>query len=225
MQKIISTPHSNLEIRTFGKKEVSNLDFSSPKSTEILQTFLSDFYGVPRENIIGMQQVHGIQIHKAEESIPPLVGDGLWTERKDLILVVKTADCMPLFFWSNTHPLIGVLHSGWKGTRDGITQEMIQILHSKFPKIGLQFYLGPCIRGTEYEVKEDVSIFFESYKKSTTKIQNQIYLGLEHVVKEVLEKREIPMEDCEISSLSHPDYFSHRGKDTGRNLNVIRFLD
>ncbi len=225
MQKIISTPHSNLEIRTFGKKEVSNLDFSSPNSMEILQTYLSDFYGVPRENIIGMQQVHGIQIHKAEEANPPLQGDGLWTQKKDLILFVKTADCMPLFFWSGTHPLIGVLHSGWKGTRDGITQEMIQILKSKFPKIELHFFLGPCIRGTEYEVKEDVSIFFESYKKSITKIQNQIYLGLEHVVKEVLEKRDIPMEDCEISSLSHPDYFSHRGKDIGRNLNVIRFLD
>jgi pimeloyl-ACP methyl ester carboxylesterase len=33
------------------------------------------------------------------------------------------------------------------------------------------------------------------------------------------------LEDCNISTLSHPDYFSHRGKDIGRNLNVIRFLN
>jgi len=224
MQKIISTPHSKIEMITFGKKDLNSIDFSSPSSAQQIKDFLSERYGSPKENIFGLNQVHGVQIFKAEESHPPLTGDGLWTERKDFLLYVKTADCMPLFFWSHTHPLIGILHSGWKGTRDGITQKMIAHIRHIYPSIGLTFFLGPCIRGYEYEVKEDVSTYFESFKSGIMKKEGKIYLGLENVVHEVLNECDIEIDDSNLSTLSHPDYFSHRGKDTGRNINVVRFM-
>ena len=224
MQKIISTPHSKIEMTTFGKKDLNSIDFSSPSSAQQIKDFLSERYGSPKENIFGLNQVHGVQIFKAEESHPPLTGDGLWTERKDFLLYVKTADCMPLFFWSHTHPLIGILHSGWKGTRDGITQKMIAHIRHIYPSIGLTFFLGPCIRGYEYEVKEDVSTYFESFQSGIMKKEGKIYLGLENVVHEVLNECDIEIDDSNLSTLSHPDYFSHRGKDTGRNINVIHFI-
>ena len=224
MQKIISTPHSKIEMITFGKKDLNSIDFSSPSSAQQIKDFLSERYGSPKEKIYGLNQVHGVQIFKAEESHPPLTGDGLWTERKDFLLYAKTADCMPLFFWSHTHPLIGILHSGWKGTRDGITQKMIAHIRHIYPSIGLTFFLGPCIRGYEYEVKEDVSIYFESFKSGIMKKEGKIYLGLENVVHEVLNECDIEIDDSNLSTLSHPDYFSHRDKDTGRNINVIRFI-
>jgi len=224
MQKIISTPHSKIEMITFGKKDLNSIDFSSPSSAQQIKDFLSERYGSPKENIFGLNQVHGVQIFKAEESHPPLTGDGLWTERKDFLLYVKTADCMPLFFWSHTHPLIGILHSGWKGTRDGITQKMIAHIRHIYPSIGLTFFLGPCIRGYEYEVKEDVSTYFESFISGIMKKEGKIYLGLENVIHEVLNECDIEIDDSNLSTLSHPDYFSHRDKDTGRNINVIRFI-
>lgn len=224
MQKIISTPHSKIEMITFGKKDLNSIDFSSPSSAQQIKDFLSERYGSPKEKIYGLNQVHGVQIFKAEESHPPLTGDGLWTERKDFLLYVKTADCMPLFFWSHTHPLIGILHSGWKGTRDGITQKMIAHIRHIYPSIGLTFFLGPCIRGYEYEVKEDVSTYFESFISGIMKKEGKIYLGLENVIHEVLNECDIEIDDSNLSTLSHPDYFSHRDKDTGRNINVIRFI-
>lgn len=224
MQKIISTPHSNIEMTTHGKKDLPSIDFSSPSSTQQISDFLSERYRVLKENIYGLNQVHGVQIWKAEESHPPLTGDGLWTERKDFLLYVKTADCMPLFFWSNSLPLIGILHSGWKGTRDGITQKMITHIRHIHPNIGLSFFLGPCIRGYEYEVKEDVSIYFESYKSGVINKEGKIYLGLENIIREVMNEYDTEINDSNISTLSHPDYFSHRDKDTGRNINVIRFI-
>ena len=150
--------------------------------------------------------------------------ESIGKERKDFLLYVKTADCMPLFFWSHTHPLIGILHSGWKGTRDGITQKMIAHIRHIYPSIGLTFFLGPCIRGYEYEVKEDVSTYFESFISGIMKKEGKIYLGLENVVHEVLNECDIEIDDSNLSTLSHPDYFSHRDKDTGRNINVIRFI-
>jgi YfiH family protein len=224
MQKIISTHHSKIEMITFGKNDLNSIDFSSPSSTQQIKVFLSERYGSPEEKIYGLNQVHGTQIFKAEDSYPPLTGDGIWTEKKDILLFVKTADCMPLFFWSYTQPLIGILHSGWKGTRDGITQKMITHIRHLYPSLSLSFFLGPCIRGYEYEVKEDVSTYFESYKSGIIKKEGKIYLGLENVVQEVLSEYNIVMDDSKFSTLSHPDYFSHRGKDTGRNINVIRFM-
>jgi YfiH family protein len=224
MQKIISTPHSKIEMTTLGKKNLPSIDFSSPSSAQQIKDLLSERYGTPQEKIYGLNQVHGVQIWKAEESHPPLTGDGIWTERNDFLLYVKTADCMPLFFWSHTHPLIGILHSGWKGTRDGITQKMISLIRHINPSIGLSFLLGPCIRGYEYEVKEDVSTFFENYKSGILKKEGKMYLGLENIVQEILNGYEIKIDDSNLSTLSHPDYFSHRGKDTGRNINVVRFM-
>ena len=127
------------------------------------------------------------------------------------------------FFWSTNKLVFGVLHSGWKGTRDGITQKMIIALKTKYPDIKLNFYLGPCIRQNEYEIKEDVSIFFD--KKSLRFINDKIYLGLENIISFIIKENNFILDDCNISTLSHPEYFSHRGKDIGRNLNVIRYLN
>jgi polyphenol oxidase len=223
MQKIIETGFGKIEISTFGKQELSDIDFNSENASLLISKRLSELLNTSETNIYGLKQVHGIDFFLAEQSPQISTGDGLWTLNKDNILYVKTADCMPLFFWSNSRLLFGVLHSGWKGTRDGITQKMINALKTQYPDIQLNFYLGPCIRKNEYEVKEDVSIFFD--KKALSFISNKIYLGLENAISFIIKENNYILEDCNISTLSHPDYFSHRGKDIGRNLNVIRFLN
>jgi polyphenol oxidase len=223
MQKIIETGFGKIEISTFGKQELSDIDFNSENASLLISKRLSELLNTSETNIYGLKQVHGIDFFLAEQSPQISTGDGLWTLNKDNILYVKTADCMPLFFWSTSRLLFGVLHSGWKGTRDGITQKMINALKTQYPDIQLNFYLGPCIRKNEYEVKEDVSIFFD--KKALSFISNKIYLGLENAISFIIKENNYILEDCNISTLSHPDYFSHRGKDIGRNLNVIRFLN
>ena len=223
MQKIIETDFGKIEISIFGKRELSNIDFNSDNASLLISKRLSELLNTSESNIYGLKQVHGIDFFLAEESPLVSTGDGLWTQGKEKILYVKTADCMPIFFWSTNKLLFGVLHSGWKGTRDGITQKMINALKTQYPEIELNFYLGPCIRQNEYEIKEDVSIYFDN--RSLKFINDKIYLGLENVISFIIKENNFTLEDCNISTLSHPDYFSHRGKDIGRNLNVIRFLN
>ena len=223
MQKLIETDLGKIEISIFGKRELSDIDFTSENASLLISKRLSELLNISEKNIYGLKQVHGIDFFLAETSPQITTGDGLWTLNKDKILYVKTADCMPIFFWSSTHPLFGVLHSGWKGTRDGITQKLISQLKTKFPDIILNFYLGPCIRQNEYEIKDDVSIFFE--KSALSFVNDKIFLGLENVISLIIKENNFMLEDCNVSTLSHPDYFSHRGKDIGRNLNVIRFLN
>ena len=42
--------------------------------------------------------------------------DGLVTSKKDLILTLKVADCVPIFLYDDNRKNFGVIHSGWRGT-------------------------------------------------------------------------------------------------------------
>lgn len=47
-------------------------------------------------------------------------GDGIFTGRTGLCLLIKTADCLPLYFYGNKKENIGVIHMGWRPAAGGI---------------------------------------------------------------------------------------------------------
>lgn len=70
-----------------------------------------------------MKQVHGSDVK--------LVGapgqhecDGIFTELPELALVVRTADCLPLVFYSEKERLSGVVHMGWRSAVTGILENI-----------------------------------------------------------------------------------------------------
>lgn len=66
-----------------------------------------------------MNQLHGPQVRFIEK--PGLYDcDGLFTKTGKIALAVKTADCMPLIFYSKEEDVIGVVHMGWRSAREGI---------------------------------------------------------------------------------------------------------
>lgn len=80
--------------------------------------------------------------------------DGLVTTKKNMVLVIRTADCLPLFFCSQKNNYIGLLHLGWKSLNKGILKTLAGFLKDKgCGKI--TFVAGPGLRKCCYEVKED----------------------------------------------------------------------
>ena len=77
------------------------------------------------EAVLELQQVHGAELYfepGAEALLQPqlaplLAGDGLAESRPGLGLLVKTADCQPLFFVHESGRYIAGLHVGWRGNR------------------------------------------------------------------------------------------------------------
>lgn len=221
MLKTIETQYGILELRTLGKKELDSLGERPDLKTYIEE--IGNIFSVETKKIYGLEQVHGTEIYTTgSENIQ--TGDGIYTTSKDAVLFVKTADCMPIFFWSQEIPLFGVLHSGWKGTRDGITNLCIQLMKNLYPSLQLNFYLGPCIRREEYEVREDVSQFFDKFEGAVVQVNEKLYLGLDKVIETIVGQSGFTYADSRISNFSDPGYFSHRKGDTGRNLNTIRIL-
>ena len=113
--------------------------------------------------------------------------DGLIGEKGD-VLVIKSADCLPVIVYDNIKECIAAVHSGWKGTANSIVKEAITKMLSLGSNASeLKIYVGPHIQKTSFEVMDDVKNVFEknfSYEGIIEKKDETHYLiDLGRVVK------------------------------------------
>lgn len=107
--------------------------------------------------MVSAEQIHGAGVAKvgradAGKVIPQ--ADGLITGEAELTLVVRVADCGPVWLHCAKTGAIGLVHSGKKGTEHGIVPTTIEAMGRAFgaePKHMLAL-LGPCIRPPHYDV-------------------------------------------------------------------------
>lgn len=99
--------------------------------------------------------------------------DGFVTDVPGLMLVTAYADCVPLYFADRRLHVIGLSHSGWRGTVNNMAQAAVDKLGSEFgsrPEDIIAF-IGPSICASCYEVGEDVAEnFFNAYGAEADKV-------------------------------------------------------
>ena len=111
--------------------------------------------------ILTLRQTHsdaGLAI--ACEQTPPglLEGDACFTDRADLGLGLKAADCLPVYIYAADSSCIGIAHCGWRGTAARLAEKTARQMSRRFlvPLPDLRFALGPCICPNCYDVGDDV---------------------------------------------------------------------
>ena len=83
----------------------------------------------------------------------PPKADALVTNQKDLAIAVNTADCTPVIFADTKNAIIGIAHSGWKGTVGGVLEATIKAMQSLGAKsANIIAAIGPTISQANYEV-------------------------------------------------------------------------
>lgn len=91
--------------------------FTKPGFMGILpEDILSIF---PNSKVAFMDQEHGGKVLSVLEP-GKYTCDGIFTSCPELVLVVKTADCLPLIFFSPKNKMSGVVHMGWRSAEKGI---------------------------------------------------------------------------------------------------------
>jgi YfiH family protein len=152
-----------MEIETFPALAVPGLrhGFSTRSSIPLpqLDDELKEAFraaGFPVERAVHAEQTHG---HRARAVDHPWVTrvpevDALATATFGLPLVVRVADCGPLFFYDPVKKAIAVAHSGRKGTEGNIAAATLACLRENFGSDpgDLVVELGPCIRPPHYEI-------------------------------------------------------------------------
>lgn len=215
-----------IKILIAGKKELPSISLDvRAQRKEILR-----LTKIPESKVYILNQVHGDGIVDLAtmESFSFPEGDAFVSEESDKVLCIKTADCMPLFFWSERSPKFVAIHSGWKGTLAGITEKTLRLAfdESILTSGVLLGYLGPYASESKYEVGEDVAQLFREEFPDCLKQSgvNKTLLDLESFLKFRLEKNgiQVLLRSEKICTMKEDsDFFSHRKKDVGRNLNLI----
>ncbi|MGA2587985.1 MAG: peptidoglycan editing factor PgeF [Candidatus Aminicenantales bacterium] len=109
--------------------------------------------------VVRLKQTHSDDVHFIDDQPRRrLLGDALATGEPEILLVVKTADCLPVFLVDEGARVVAAVHAGWRGTRRRILERAVQGLWDRrgsSPQ-SLLAALGPCIGASCYEVGEDV---------------------------------------------------------------------
>ena len=119
--------------------------------------------------IVSLRQTHSNIVHRISTApAEKLTGDALLTDRPKMILVIKTADCLPVLLVDELKGAIGAVHCGWKGTAMGVLQKAVQALRDGYGcnPASLLVALGPSIEGGCYEVGRDVYTAFQKADRS-----------------------------------------------------------
>ena len=112
--------------------------------------------GLPKDYGIG-EQTHGVGVAVVNQGGNGKViaaVDALITREKNLSLVIRVADCGPVWIHCEKTGAIGLVHSGRKGTEAGVVGATIRRMREEFGSepSSMLALLGPCIRPPHYDV-------------------------------------------------------------------------
>ena len=106
-----------------------------------------------------MCQLHSDVIHRLEAGPDKqLEGDALTTNVPGILLVIRTADCLPILLVDEKNRAVAAVHCGWRGTEKRILEKAVRAMGEFYgSKAGdLLAALGPCIGPACYEVGPEV---------------------------------------------------------------------
>ncbi|ABR31487.1 polyphenol oxidoreductase [Thermosipho melanesiensis] len=220
------------KVRINGCSEELDFSLRNENSLKQFEYFLR-FIGVEKKDVIFAEQVHGNRIEcvkrrNLKDELNVIKGvDGLVTNEKGVFLITRFADCIPIIAYDSKRNVVGVAHSGWKGTLFEISKQLILKMNGEYGCFPEDIFvsLGPSIGPQSFEVKEDVlKMFYEKFGDGYIRRTNELtYINLWKIVEDQLS--EVGVRNIEISmvdTVSFNDYFySYRKEKKFKRFAVI----
>lgn len=155
--------------------------------------------------------------------------DALITDKKDVVLSILTADCVPVLLLDSHKGVIAAVHAGWKGTKEQIVAKTVAKMVQSFgcnPEdiiAGVAPSIGTCC----YEVGDDVAQHFVHTEHVHVKNEDKYMLDLPAINKEQLLASGLLESNIEMSQICTAcevdRFFSYRkeGGCSGRFMSMI----
>lgn len=215
-----------------------NLSFSQGDSEELVRRnhgIMAEALGVRLDDMVYSHQTHTTNVLRVTKEHAGMGltrernfhdVDGFVTDVPGLMLVTAYADCVPLYFADRRLHVIGLSHSGWRGTVNNMAQATVDKLREEFGSRpdDIVAFIGPSICASCYEVGADVADNFSAaygqdagkvlrLKKETAE-EKKYYLNLHAANRINLLRAGIPQENIyvtDICTCCNPGLlFSHR---------------
>ena len=179
-----------------------------------------------RDNFFFLDQVHGREVIYPQGRSKVFSGDGLISDKKKEVLLIRTADCLPLFFYQPKKNIIGVIHLGWKPAKAGIIARFIDKLKDTFDTDLKDAVLGigPGLRRCCFEVGDEF-LGFDCFKDFIESKGSKHYLDMVSFLKKAFVDRGFKEQgflDSQICSICDQNFHSaRRDKGKERTLSFI----
>lgn len=155
--------------------------------------------------------------------------DGLVTNERNICLALFFADCVPVYFIDPVKEVIGLAHSGWKGTVSRISEKMVELMKAEYGcnPCDIRVAIGPSICQDCYEVSEDVAEHFRAALLTPGKEPGKYQLNLWEAVRQTLLECGVKGEHIAVTDVCtccNPELlFSHRASH-GQRGNLGAFM-
>lgn len=180
-----------------GKYDSLNLGINTLDSQiDILKNYnyLCENLKLNFENLIMSNQIHGDKLELIKEKYvnsDPVFNsifkdtDGFFTDIPGVVIVTHYADCVPVYIVDTKKKIVGICHSGWKGTVKKISRKMVLKYCEEYNSSieDLEVWIGPHIGTKYFVVNEDVKFIFETEFQNgsdfiTEGIESEIHIDL-----------------------------------------------
>lgn len=120
-------------------------------------------FGTDEGGACAFHQVHGCRVLTGRPSWFAEEADAVVSDTPGLVLVVSTADCLPLLFHDPVTGAVGAAHCGWRGTVQGLAAKTLARLSALYgcDPATVRVAFGPAILAERYQVGEEVVAEFE----------------------------------------------------------------
>ena len=222
---------------------ISTTRGDAPEAVEENKRRLAGALGVKVEDFTFTYQTHTTNVavvREEDRGTRFMETDGMVTNVPGICLVTFYADCVPLYFVDPVKKVIGLSHSGWRGTvhkMGKVTVEKMTEVYGTNPA-DVVAAVGPSICQDCYEVSEDVIAKFRDsfeechwqqlfYQKEEQREAGKYQLNLWKANELVLKEAGIPKDQIAVTNLCthcNPNVlFSHRATG-GKRGNLSAFL-
>lgn len=178
----------------------------------------------PGAAVADMSQVHGATVALAEAGVRP-EADALVTDRADVVLVVRVADCVPVLLADDDGRCVAAVHAGRQGLLKGVVPAAVRRMRD----LGageITAWVGPRVCGACYEVPAQLQaeVLAAVPAARATSASGTPALDIGAGVLAQLEKAGVRTHDVGTCTRESPDLYSHRrdGDRAGRSAGLIR---
>lgn len=195
---------------------------------------VAEHYGISAErDMVGTFQRHSstVKVVTREENAgqnvlwresEPVAWDGIITNQRGFMLTSMESDCTPVFLLDPVKNVIGMVHSGWKGTAAQISVNAVRKMSETYGTnpADIMAAFGPCICRDCYEVGDDlIPHFAVSYSAAELetmfrpKSDGKYLLDVNYAIRVSLERAGLKSEnifDTDRCTYHERVFYSHR---------------
>jgi YfiH family protein len=170
-----------------------------------------------------VKQIHSaVILSVSKDASGPLgEGDALIAGEPDLIVGVKTADCVPILVVDAATGAVAAIHAGWRGSAQKIAAATVHKMVAEYSSdpMNLRAAIGPAIGGCCYEVGPEVAHHFG------IEVSHPVHIDLASINEEQLREAGVTdvwkSRDCTFCGADRFYSFRREREQAGRMLSFI----